>query len=176
MNTIPEIKLYGAPDCHKTEYYKQLLDETALPYSFLDVVNNDEFAKELIGLYNSGKLNFPTITIGNKKLRNPSKESLISWLNLLTPGRLDLVHDKENNRFTLEINGGLAVVEYAVHNGKMYLNHSEVPTQLRGQGIGKELVNKTFEKLTAEGYRAVAVCPFIKAVARRSSKWNTVIQ
>ena len=176
MNAIPEIKLYGAQNCHKTKYYKLLLDETALPYSFLDVEENDDYARELKGLYKSGKLHFPTITIGNKRLRNPTKDSLISWLNLLIPGRMPIVHDQENKRFTLFINGEFAYVAYTLHDGKMYLNHSEVPSNMRGQGIGHVLVNKTFEQLTAEGYKAVAVCPFIKAIARRSTKWSTIIQ
>jgi len=58
----------------------------------------------------------------------------------------------------------------------MALNHSEVPYNLRGQGIGKVLVEKTFEQLTKEGYKAVAICSYIKVVARRSDKWSTIIQ
>ena len=58
----------------------------------------------------------------------------------------------------------------------MYLVHSEVPYNLRGQGIGKILVEKTFEKLTEEGYKAVAVCSYIQAVAKQSKKWNTIIE
>lgn len=51
-----------------------------------------------------------------------------------------------------------------------------MPYNLRGQGIGKVLVEKTFEQLTKEGYKAVAVCTYIKAVARRSDKWSKIIQ
>ena len=147
MDTIPKIKLYGADGCHKTHYYQLVLDKTGL-----------------------------TITIGKKKLRNPYKEDIEKWLNKLIPSRLDIVHDKENMRFTLDINGELAKVDYSINNDKMYLNHSEVPYNLRGQGIGKVLVEKTFEQLTKEGYKAVAVCTYIKAVARRSDKWSKIIQ
>ena len=63
-----------------------------------------------------------------------------------------------------------------VMDGKMYLTHSEVPYQLRGRGIGKVLVKKTFEKLTEEGYRAVAVCSYIKAVKNRDSHWKEIIE
>lgn len=74
------IKLYGAARCHKTNYYMQLLNETKLPYQFLDVETNEDHAEELRGLYENRKLNFPTITIGSKKLRNPRKEELEKWL------------------------------------------------------------------------------------------------
>ena len=85
MDAIPIIKLYGAAGCHKTNYYKLLLDKTELSYQFLDVENNDDHAEELRSLYENRKLNFPTITIGKKKLRNPYKEELEKWLNKLIP-------------------------------------------------------------------------------------------
>lgn len=176
MSNIPVIKLYGTDGCHKTNYYKLLLEETKLPYQFLDVEKNEDHAAALRGLYENGKLNFPTITIGKKKLRNPYKEELEKWLNKLIPSRLEIVHDKENNQYILDINGELAKVKYQLKNNKMYLVHSEVPYNLRGQGIGKVLVEKTFEKLTSEGYKAIAVCSYIKAVARRSEKWKTIIE
>jgi predicted GNAT family acetyltransferase/glutaredoxin len=175
-STILKIKLYGADGCHKTNYYKLILDEIAMPYAFLDVEANEEYAKELRGLYQNGKLNFPTITIGKKKLRNPYKENIIKWMNKLIPSRIDIVHDKENQCFTLDINGALAKVAYVLKDGKMYLTHSEVPFNLRGHGIGKVLVEKTFEKLTAEHYTAVAICSYIKAVRNRNKHWNGIIE
>jgi len=89
---------------------------------------------------------------------------------------LEIEHDKRNQKYTLDINGEEAKVEYDLRGGKMYLVYSEVPHQLRGRGIGQVLVEKTFEKLTEEGYKAVAVCTFIKAVARRSEHWKTIIE
>lgn len=176
MKVIPAIKLYGTEGCHKTKYYQLLLDETKLPYQFLDVESNERYAIELRGLYENSNLNFPTITIGSKKLRNPYKEDLYKWLNKLIPSRLPLIHDKDKSHFTLDINGELARVEYQLRDGKMYLVHSEVPFNLRGQGIGKVLVEKAFEKLTEEKFKAVAVCNYVKAIAKRSEKWNSIIE
>jgi len=76
----------------------------------------------------------------------------------------------------MNINGETAKVNYRMDNGKMYLTYSEVPSHLRGKGYGKRLVENTFAKLTEEGYTAVAVCSYIKAVARRSEKWNSIIE
>lgn len=87
-----------------------------------------------------------------------------------------LKHHKGDKKYTLEINGEEAKVEYLLKEGKMYLVHSEVPYQLRGKGIGKELVLKTFEKLTEEGYKAVAVCRYIKAVKNRDNYWKNIIE
>ena len=85
-------------------------------------------------------------------------------------------HEKDNNRFTMAINGEIAMVEYQLRDDKMYLTYSEVPIKLRGKGYGKKLVESTFDQLTKEGYKAVAVCSYIKAVAYRSEKWNSIIE
>lgn len=176
MKDIPKIKLYGANGCHKTRYYQTVLDNTGLPYQFLDVEQNEDKAEELRGLYENRKLNFPTITIGKKKLRNPYKEELLQWINKLIPQILDITHDKDHSRFTLDINGELAKVQYTLKDNRMYLVHSEVPYKLRGKGVGKVLVEKTFKKLTEENYQAIAVCSYIKAVAKRSNTWSKIIQ
>ena len=70
------IKLYGADSCHKTQHYKAFFLAHHLDFTFLDVKKNKENAKELRNLYESGRLNFPTITIHQKKLRNPSDKEL----------------------------------------------------------------------------------------------------
>ena len=126
MNTIPVLKLYGTEGCHKTNYYKLLLEETKLPYQFLDVVKSEDHASELRGLYENRKLNFPTITIGKKKLRNPYKEELEKWLNKLIPSRLEIVHDKEHNQYTLDINGELelsSTTTEAISDGNLHFLH-----------------------------------------------------
>jgi|TARA_R110000744_G_scaffold50023_11_gene108360 predicted GNAT family acetyltransferase len=76
----------------------------------------------------------------------------------------------------MAINGEIAMVEYQLRDDKMYLTYSEVPIKLRGKGYGKKLVESTFDQLTKEGYKAVAVCSYIKAVACRSEKWNSIIE
>ncbi|MDB9721224.1 glutaredoxin family protein [Winogradskyella sp.] len=80
MSSPLELKLYGAERCHKTKYYQTFLNSRNLHYEFLDVEVNDNYAKELRVLYGNGKLNFPTLTLGNKKLRNPTKKELTKWL------------------------------------------------------------------------------------------------
>jgi len=82
---MTDILLYGAARCHKTQYYQLFLDDMGLQYKFLDVEQNEFHAEALRKLYENGKLNFPTLMIGEKKLRNPSKQELIKWLNNLIP-------------------------------------------------------------------------------------------
>tara|TARA_B110000046_G_scaffold186036_1_gene231672 strand:+ start:4094 stop:4333 length:240 start_codon:yes stop_codon:yes gene_type:complete len=75
------IKLYGSEKCHKTQYYKTFLETRNIDYVFLDVISNEEKAAELRNLYQNKKLNFPTITRNDKKLRNPSDADLQKWID-----------------------------------------------------------------------------------------------
>ncbi|MGB1039345.1 MAG: GNAT family N-acetyltransferase [Flavobacteriales bacterium] len=90
---------------------------------------------------------------------------------------MDIIHDKDKRQFILPLSDGLkAKVEYILDNSNdMRLVHSEVPYELRGQGVGKDLVLKTFEKLTEEGYTATAICSYIRAVAKRHPTWSSII-
>ncbi|WP_323787045.1 glutaredoxin domain-containing protein [Psychroserpens sp.] len=76
-----EIKLYGTERCHKTQYYKTIFENRNLNYKFYDVEENLNFAEDLRNLYSNRKLNFPTITINTKRLRNPSEKELLKWLD-----------------------------------------------------------------------------------------------
>ncbi len=69
----------------------------------------------------------------------------------------------------------IAEIHYSLKDDKMYLTHSEVPHHLRGQGIGKLLVEKTFTYIEAHKIEAVAVCSYIRAVKNRSEKWRKII-
>ena len=77
---MPKIKLYGTERCHKTKYYIKYLEDLNLEYQFLDVELNQANAEALRSLYENRKLNFPTLTIGVKKLRNPSDTELKKWI------------------------------------------------------------------------------------------------
>lgn len=75
-----EIRLYGAARCHKTQFYMDFFQNKKLDFTFLDVEESEEAAEELSNLYENRKLNFPTILIKDKKLRNPRTEEIEKWL------------------------------------------------------------------------------------------------
>lgn len=75
-----EIQLYGAARCHKTQHYMKFFREKNILFTFFDVEEKEEYAEALRNLYENRKLNFPTIMIKGKKLRNPDDNELLKWL------------------------------------------------------------------------------------------------
>ena len=76
----PNIRLYGAARYHKTQYYMEFMDGQSVPYVFRDVEAHKEYAQELRALCENGKLNFPTLLVGEKRLRNPSEKEMLKWI------------------------------------------------------------------------------------------------
>ncbi|MBC3757078.1 glutaredoxin family protein [Hyunsoonleella sp. SJ7] len=81
---VPKIKIYGTERCHKSQYYIHFLKGLNLDFQFLDVEIVEANAEALRSLYENRRLNFPTITIGEKKLRNPSDSDLKKWIEKLS--------------------------------------------------------------------------------------------
>jgi predicted GNAT family acetyltransferase len=88
----------------------------------------------------------------------------------------EFTHNKFDKRFELHLENNLkAFVSYTKNGNHLSLIHSEVPVQLRGQGVGKDLVLKTFEAIRSEGYTATAYCSYIIAVRRINPNYSDVI-
>jgi len=87
-----------------------------------------------------------------------------------------IIHDQAEKQFVLPLeNNHKAFIIYRINGQQLLLTHAEVPYQLRGQGLGKELVEKTFELIEKSGYTATAQCSYISAVAKRSNYWSKII-
>ncbi len=71
--------------------------------------------------------------------------------------------------------GVVATADYRNQLTKLYLLHAEVPMELRGHRVGSELVEKAIDYIEAQGWEAMAVCSYVKLVARRSRKWREII-
>jgi predicted GNAT family acetyltransferase len=75
-------------------------------------------------------------------------------------------------RFELELDGGLAFVNYSRSPGVVSLLHAEVPPAFEGRGHGSALVRGTLERVRAEGNKVIAYCPFIEAYMRRHPEYE----
>lgn len=89
----------------------------------------------------------------------------------------NIIHNKAKHQFEMHINDdSIAFIEYSIKGKHLNLLHAEVPRELRGQGIGKDLVLKSFALIEDKGYTATAYCSYIRAVAMRSDKWKDIIK
>lgn len=85
-------------------------------------------------------------------------------------------NDRDNNQFVMMVGEHKAFIDYALQGDEYQLLHAEVPAALRGQGIGENLVERTFALIKNEGKSALARCSYVRHVASNSDKWDDVVR
>nr|WP_232845131.1 GNAT family N-acetyltransferase [Paracoccus onubensis] len=74
------------------------------------------------------------------------------------------------------IDGAEAEMTYSrAGEGMIIIDHTEVPTVLRGRKIGERLVRQAVEDARREGITIVPLCPFAKAQIGRHPEWQDVL-
>lgn len=72
-------------------------------------------------------------------------------------------NNTKEHRFELEIEGHLAAAYYERAGDVITFEHTEVPSELGGKGVGSALIRGALDQVRAEGVKVVAQCPFVKA-------------
>ena len=69
--------------------------------------------------------------------------------------------NKDQRRFELEVEGGIAFANYRQTPQAIIITHTETPRALRGHGIASELVQGALELIRADGHKVIAGCGFV---------------
>jgi mycoredoxin len=72
--------LYGTDWCPKTTGFKNYFQLMGIGYEYFNVEKDPE-AEQAVKDMNGGKIKFPMVVVGDKKLKNPSIQNLNIALN-----------------------------------------------------------------------------------------------
>lgn len=87
-----------------------------------------------------------------------------------------IIHNSDMQRFELVVEGSMAVLSYEPHAEKMWIfNHTYVPDQLKGQGIGSELLQYALVYCRDNQIKVVPECSFVSAYFRRYPQWQDLL-
>lgn len=73
-----------------------------------------------------------------------------------------VVHNASNQRFEINIDDQLSVLEYTFKNHRLFLTHTEVPPSLENQGLGTALAHAALEYARQNELTVVVICPFVR--------------
>ncbi len=80
-------------------------------------------------------------------------------------------------RYVTVIDGHEAEMTYSrAGKTRIIIDHTSVPRELGGMGIGKALVFRAVEDARKEGFKIIPLCPFAKAVLDKTPEWQDVVQ
>ena len=78
-----------------------------------------------------------------------------------------VVNNRAANRFEIDVEGEMAVLEYVETDSTIDLRHTGVPATLEGHGVGSTLVRAALEYAKQAGKRVIPTCPFVQAYLKR---------
>jgi len=80
------------------------------------------------------------------------------------------------HRFELAVDGHIAAAYYARSGDVITFEHTEVPAELGGKGIGSKLVKGALDQVRAEGLKVIAQCPFVKGWISKHSDYADMLK
>ncbi len=93
----------------------------------------------------------------------------------------DLAIQKEDRetrgRYVVNVDGHEAELTFSKmgSTGNVIADHTGVPEELAGQGVGTALVEFMVADARERGFRIVPLCPFVKAQFQRHPEWSDVM-
>ena len=78
-------------------------------------------------------------------------------------------------RYEVQADGQVAVLEYQRKDGRILLTHTEVPPALEGRGIAGKLARNALEAARADGVEVVPLCTYVAAYIRRHQEYLTLV-
>jgi len=80
-------------------------------------------------------------------------------------------------RYRLVIDGVEAEMTYSrAGEGLIIIDHTDVPSALRGRKIGERMVRQAIEDARRDGVAIIPLCPFAKAQIDRHPEWQDVLK
>ena len=75
----------------------------------------------------------------------------------------------------LELNGAEAEMTWSVMSrDRIIVDHTFVPDAMRGTGAGRLMVDRLVAAARAEGFKVIALCPFVRGQAQKHPEWADV--
>jgi hypothetical protein len=75
----------------------------------------------------------------------------------------EIVNNTAQRRYELAVDGHIAATYYEIAGNVITFEHTEVPPELGGKGIGSTLIKGALDQVRSAGLKVIAECPFVKA-------------
>jgi uncharacterized protein len=80
-------------------------------------------------------------------------------------------------RYVYRADGAEAEMTFSKAGEHMIIiDHTDVPDEFRGQGVGARLVARAVEDARTAGKKIIPLCPFANAQFRRHKEWADVLK
>ena len=88
---------------------------------------------------------------------------------------LDIVHDEQAKRFETSINGHTGYISYQERDGKLVYDHTIVPQELGGRGVGSGLVKQALDYAREQDKKVVPQCSFVASYISKHPEYQDLV-
>lgn len=79
-------------------------------------------------------------------------------------------------RYVTVVDGHEAEMTFSkAGTGRLIIDHTGVPKELAGRGVGVALVKRAVKDARAAGVKIIPLCPFAKAQIEKHPEWQDVL-
>jgi uncharacterized protein len=86
-----------------------------------------------------------------------------------------VVNNPSQHRYQLTVDGHTAATYYKIADGVITFDHTEVPPELGGKGIGSKLITGALDQVRADGLKVIANCEFVKAFIGKNAAYQDLL-
>jgi len=86
-----------------------------------------------------------------------------------------VTNNQDRHQFEIDNDGHKAILVYHARGNTLYLDHTEVPRELEGRGIGGQLAKAGLEFARENGMEVIPICPFVLSYLRRHPEYVDVV-
>jgi predicted GNAT family acetyltransferase len=79
------------------------------------------------------------------------------------------------SRYELELDGGIAFIDYTVSGPVRTLTHAEVPVALRGGGVAARLTAGALELARSQGLQVIPRCSYVVSFMERHPEYQDLL-
>jgi uncharacterized protein len=88
---------------------------------------------------------------------------------------MNVINNLDRQRFEIDVDGEFAFIEYRINDGTMYLMHTFVPDNLRGQGLAQKLAGFALDTIRREKLPLKIYCPFVTKYIQEHPQYQDLL-
>ena len=89
---------------------------------------------------------------------------------------LEIIHNPNENRFEIWIEGQLSKLDYAQRGSTIIMTHVGVPHEFRGLGIAGKITEAGLEYAKEKNLRVIPMCSYVAAYIRRHPQYAELMK
>ena len=86
-----------------------------------------------------------------------------------------VIHEKENERFVVYVEGNEVYVEYTMAGNELNLYHTFTDPALRGKGLAAQVVRAALEFTKENNMKVIPTCSYVQAFLAKNENYKELV-